>query len=401
MRSELKMRNRILSVIAAATCLGLTAAADTIPEKLSRPVEWRVGAEASSAGVLITNSFLRGDNSLGKKISSTFGGVLRADFSFNPATREGTLYPGLYQGVGLGMSGYSPNGLLGTPVSAYVYQGAPIYHFSDRLSLGYEWQFGAAFGWMHYNKETAEDNVAIGSPVTAHMGIFFKFNYRLSDRWGIFFGVGANHYSNGNTSYPNRGVNTVGALIGFAYVLNPQRAPKEAANTIAYGAEGKRWIYDIMAFGAWRKRGLVVGYLEEGVMCPGKFGVLGLQFSPSYRINRYFAAGPSLDFQWDESGGLRPYWVEGAYEEDIKFRRPSFGKQISLGLSAHAELIMPIFSVNIGLGYDFVNPKGDKAFYQSLTLKTFITKNVYINTGYRIGDFKDPQNLMLGIGVRL
>ena len=187
------MLNRFQSVIGAVICLGSTAVADTVPEMFSRPVEWRVGAEAASAGVLSTNSYLRGENSQEKRISAAFGGALRADFSFNPATREGMLYPGLYQGIGLGMSGYSPGGLLGTPVSAYVYQGTPIYRFSDRLSLGYEWQFGAAFGWRHYSKDIAEDNVVIGNSVTAHMGISFKFNYRLSERWGFFVGVFANH----------------------------------------------------------------------------------------------------------------------------------------------------------------------------------------------------------------
>lgn len=61
---------------------------------------------------------------------------------------------------------------------------------------------------------------------------------------------------------------------------------------------------------------------------------------------------------------------------------------------------MPIFAVNVGLGYDIINPRGDKAFFQSLTLKTFVTGHIYINTGYRLGDFKDPQNLMLGLGYR-
>lgn len=383
------------------TCICPVVAADTIPEMFSRQLSWRIGSEVTPAGVLETNSYLRGENSLGKRARCSVGGAIRADFSFNPATKEGGLYPGLYQGLGLGMSGYNPRGLLGTPVSAYVYQGAPIVNFTKRLSLGYEWQFGAAFGWKHYNKETAEDNVAMGSPVTAHMGISLKLSYRLSERWGLSFGVGANHYSNGNTSIPNKGVNTIGASIGFAYYLNPQVEKIEASESLVEEADSKRWMYDIMAFGAWRKRAVLIGYPEEGVICPGKFGVAGVLLSPLYRVNRYVAAGPSLDFQWDESAGLRPYWVEGSYGDNIKFRRPPFGKQISFGLSAHAELIMPIFCINIGLGYDFVNPKGEKAFYQSLTLKTFVTKNIYINTGYRLGAFKDPQNLMLGVGVRL
>ena len=86
MKSESKIRNKILSVIAAVASLGSTAAADTVPEMFSRPVEWRIGAEAMSAGVLPTNSYLRGENSKEKRISAAFGGALRADFSFNPAT---------------------------------------------------------------------------------------------------------------------------------------------------------------------------------------------------------------------------------------------------------------------------------------------------------------------------
>ena len=156
-----------------------------------------------------------------------------------------------------------------------------------------------------------------------------------------------------------------------------------------------------MAYGAWRKRVVNIGDPAEPQLCPGKFGILGLQLSPLRRINRWVSVGPSLDVQWDESAGLSPYWVEGTTGDMIRFVRPSFGKQLSVGVSAHAELTMPIFSLNGGVGYDLINPKGDRAFYQTLSLKTFITKNVYINTGYSLRNFKDPRNLMLGVGFRL
>ncbi len=119
------------------------------------------------------------------------------------------------------------------------------------------------------------------------------------------------------------------------------------------------------------------------------------------RLNRWVAVGPSLDIQFDESAGLEPYWVQWTTGDDIKFHRPPFGKQLSAGLSAHAELTMPIFSVNAGIGYDFVNPAGNQRFYQSLALKAFVTRHIYVNVGYRLGDFKRPQNLMLGAGVRI
>ncbi|MCM1349261.1 MAG: acyloxyacyl hydrolase [Firmicutes bacterium] len=324
---------------------------------------------------------------------------MRADFSFSSKSKEGLLFPGTYQGVGLGMNTFFANSILGTPATAYIYQGAPIVHFSPRLLLGYEWRFGAAFGWKHYDEETADDNEAVSTPVTALLGLGVKLHYALSPRWTLSVGLNATHYSNGNTSLPNGGVNSIGATFGVAYAINPQPHNGEAPSWLEEEADRGRWIYDIMAYGAWRKR---VSYArEDPQVCPGKFGVVGLQFSPLRKLNRYVAVGPSLDLQWDESADLDPYWIEGTTGSGIKFKRPPFGKQISVGVSAHAELTMPIFSVNAGVGYDFLRPKGEKRFYQSLALKTFVSRNVYLNVGYRLGDFKAPQNLMLGIGVRL
>lgn len=397
------MNNKILTLAITLAVSGIVAkASDSIPSAFSHALEWRVGADISPAYVIPTNGFLRGGNPEEKKISSSLTGAIRSDFSFNPSTCEGILYKGLYQGIGIGFNTYFSKDLLGTPVSVYAYQGAPIVHFSNSLSLGYEWQFGAAFGWHHFDKETAEKNYSVSTSVTAHMGLGLNLNYSLTDRWQMSVGIMMKHYSNGNTSLPNAGVNTLGATIGVAYVINPQNEiASSQSNSICKEADKGRWAFDIMAYGAWRKRVVTVGDPSEALICPGKFGILGLQFSPLRVLNRWVAAGPSLEFQWDESASLTSYWVEGTSGDNIKFKRPPFAKQLSLGLAAHAELTMPIFTVNAGIGYEIINPKGDRAFYQSLTLKTFITKTIYINTGYRIGRFHDPQNLMLGIGVRL
>jgi len=382
----------------AALCFN-NAHADTIPDATEPcPLQWSVGAEIAPAFVPGTNNFLRGDNVKGKSVDASFASLLRADFSFNPRSRTGRLYPGLYQGIGLGIGTFS-GGVLGTPFSAYVYQGAPLVHFSSKLWLGYEWQFGAAFGWKHYRSGVDEDNGAVSTSVTARMGISVRLCYELSRQWQLSAGVNATHYSNGNTSYPNAGVNTVGATIGIAYILNPQY-DTAAGNTVPDAeADAGKWFFDIMAYGAWRRRG--VNVRDGAVMCPGRFGVAGVQLAPMRQFNRWLAAGVALDMQYDESAGLAPYWVESSMMDDAKFYRPPFGKQISVGFSAHAEFTMPIFVIDAGLGCNIVNPDGDRRFYQSLTLKTFITKNLYINTGYRLGSFKDPQNLMLGLGVRL
>lgn len=397
-----KMRNIICCVVFTLfSTVSPSAAADTVPSAFSRQPQWHIGSEISPAYVPATNAFMRGENPVGKRIEGSFSGDLRAGFSFNPETREGMLFKGLYQGIGTGTRTFFSNSLLGTPTTLYVYQGSPIKHFNGRLWLGYEWQFGAAFGWKHYRKHENEYNLSVSTPVTAFMGVGLKLHYSLSDRVALSFGIAANHFSNGNTSWPNGGVNSAGASLGVAYIFNPQKISGPVNTDLEEEADRHRWFYDIMVYGAYRKRVVFVGSPVEPQVCPGKFGVLGFQFSPMYRLNRWVAVGPSIDPQWDESAGLAPFWVEGSSDESIKFYRPPFGKQISVGLSAHAELTMPIFTVNGGVGLDIINPKGDKRFYQSLTLKTFITSQLYLNVGYSLRDFKDPRNLMLGLGVRI
>jgi hypothetical protein len=72
-----------------------------------------------------------------------------------------------------------------------------------------------------------------------------------------------------------------------------------------------------------------------------------------------------------------------------------------MGMSLRTEFTMPIFSINFGIGHNVIY-KGDdhNGFYQVLILKTFITRNIFLHTGYRLNKFHDPENLMMGIGYR-
>ncbi|MCM1036889.1 MAG: acyloxyacyl hydrolase [Bacteroides sp.] len=389
-----------LMLLCMAAAVAFRAEADTVPQGSVMSPVWHVGAEVSGAAVPGTCTFLRGDNPEGRRVASSLGGSVRAGFSFNPSSRTARLYRGLYQGVGIGMDGFVAGDVLGSPVSVYVYQGAPIVRLGSRLTLGYEWQFGAAMGWRHHPAQSADNNAAVSTAVTARLGVGLRLCYALSPRWRLIAGVEARHYSNGNTHWPNGGVNTLGAVAGVAYILTPRDGSPEGADAaLAAEADRGRWLCDVTLYGAWRKQ--IVNLNGDDELCPGRFGVAGIQIAPARRLNRYVAIGPSLDMQWDEGAGLAPYWVEGSAGDAMKFRRPPFWRQLHLGLSAHAELTMPIFAVNAGLGVDLLCPRGESRFYQSLTLKTFVTGRLYINAGYRLSAFRHPQNLMLGLGIRL
>lgn len=382
-----------------AACAAPTAHASTDSTAVgdNRPV-WHITAGVSPAFVIGTNTFLQGGNPENKAVRYSLTGSLRGGFNFSPSSKLGRIYPGIYQGIGVDARTFFAGSLLGSPTSVHIYQGMPVFHFGKKLWLGYEWKFGAAFGWKYHKEGSNDKNSSISSPVTAQMAIAFKLNYAVSNNWHLSFAIEGNHFSNGNTEAPNAGVNTVGATIGLTYVINPAQ-PLPASPELTAEADRKDWYFDIMAYGAKRKRILSVAGKTE--LCPGKFGVAGLQFTALRKFNRWIAAGPGLDLQYDESSGLPPYHVEGTTGNYLKFYHPPFGKQIGAGISAHAELTAAIFAIDAGLGYEFICPDGNKAFYQSLSLKGFITSRLFLNVGYRLGNFKESQNLMLGAGIRL
>lgn len=324
---------------------------------------------------------------------------LKYSFSYSDLTREGRLYPGVYQGVGVAATSFFDSKGVGTPVTAYLFQGAPIFRVARNLTFDYEWNFGASFGWKSY--EDTPDlmplNLIVGSPVNAYINLGFMLNYRLSPRWNVAAGLDLTHYSNGNTSWPNPGVNTIGGRVGVTYTFDSDPRVRTLADNADIEPIKPHISYDVVLYGAVRKKMLDLNGRE---VLPGHFGIAGINFAPMWNFNRFLRAGVSADIQYDESSNLKKYWVEGTYGDDVKFHRPSFFRQVSAGLSARGELVMPIFSINAGMGYNLVGNTDSKNFYQVLALKVHVARSLFLHIGYQLNSFKNPNNLMIGVGYR-
>ncbi len=382
---------RYILLLLAAISFDRTEAAETFD---STHVINRFAVEAGVAGIPPTSPFFKGENSEGRRITLSSSLHLKYCFSFAPSTVNGRWLPGSYQGLGLGVNTFTPGNMLGVPVSLYVYQGAPFWRISSKISLGYEWQFGASFGWKKNNKETDPLNV-VGSHTNAYINLGLRIDYRMRPELSLVAVADGSHFSNGNTSQPNSGVNTIGVRFGVVYT------PGVAGRDSGFEPlpDFRRGIsYDLLLYGAWRSRIFESG--GEKSILPGKFGVAGISFAPMYDVCRLFRAGLSLDLQYDESSGLKKYQVDGSPDSSPLFYRPPFIKSVSAGLSARAEFVMPIFSVAVGFGRNMLGPSDSRQFYQTLNLKAFIVRDLFLNVGYRLHDFKSPSNLMLGFGYR-
>ena len=361
------------------------------------------------------------------------------------------------QGLGLSLTTFLRPHTVGTPAGFYLFQNAPVKTFSDRFYIAYEWNFGLTLGWHRTRSlDYLASNIVSGSRANSYINLSIPLAYRLDPHFTLFLAPEITHYSNGNTSWPNPGINTLGLNLGLVYTPAAQRrAPRSPFAPLpdVTFVRPRRPVFATTLFCAWRKSYYPVdagSFTPEGerALLPGRFGVIGLSFNPLWQPCSTFRYGPALDIQWSENTGLDPYVVPGTTGADTRFTRPPFLRQTSVGLSARAELLMPVFAVNIGLGYGLIGPHETRNFYQMANLKIYLTgpsslthplspprtssttaltssntsvptptdaqsasqrphnarsaspiaRRLYLNIGYRFIRFSHPSNLMVGLG---
>lgn len=382
-------RAAVTFIILTAWITAVCANPDSIGAN-HKMTDWSVEAGINSSRIIPTNSFLKTVSGNDAIIAPD----IRASFKFASSTRYGRLFPGVRQGLAVGLNNILPHSTLGSPALVYLFQSVKIAG-SNRLWLEGEWNFGISAGWSKYNPAAEIVNNAIGSRINAMLGIGVSGVYAISDRWRLKATVNGIHYSNGNTHLPNAGVNTVGLMIGAQYIFDPM---KSIAAVPVSEKFNQGFSYDITAYGATRRRVAANGP-DDYTMLKGSFGVAGINVAAMYDINRYFRFGLSADMQYDESANLAKHRVENSYGEYIKFYRQPFADCFAAGLSIRAELTLPIFSINAGLGRNIIaNGPDTRIFYQTLALKAYVWQGAFLQVGYQLSNFHLPNNLMLGVG---
>lgn len=348
----------------------------------------RIAADAVPATIFHTNDFLRGGNEETRTMNHDMTFTLKYAFMNHDEVRPGSIHQGAYQGVGLARHEF--NRWLSNPISVYLFQGAPIINFSQRVSLNYEWNLGMAFGWNAYDEETNPENKVIGSKVTAYIDVDMYLRWMMSRYLDFNAGFSLSHFSNGNTTYPNLGLNTCGIRLGMAYYINRQMP--SATPVVRESYPSCRGLYtDVILYGAWKQG---VGHQgDEYYLLPGRYAVMGFNVNPMYRLNPWLSLGASLDGVYDRSASRENDYTE---EPDHTFRR-----QVALGLSARSEFAMPYFSINFGVGtYLLGNRNNFRGVYEVLALKIHASRRAMVHIGYSLVDFKTPNNLMIGLGWR-
>ncbi len=362
----------------------------------------RIDAEFLPATILHTNDYLKGSNSENRTMNHANTYRLKYSFQTAPHSMQARIFGNPYQGIGVARHEF--NHQTGNPFSVYVFQGATLKKWGRRLALNYEWNFGLTMGWKPYDKVTNPENHIIGSKTTAYMDADLYLNWRLNNHFDVNIGAQVSHFSNGNTKLPNSGLNTLGAKLGLTWYVNREKEERET-DWPPVAAFQRHVNYDVVVFGAWRSKGILVMGKDGADIIPGSAGVFGFCFSPTWNVSHRFNAALSVDGFYDRSVNLlvsKDFHKIEDYEERLRSTyAPSADRQIMVGVSARAEFVMPYFIINAGIGHSIYG-KGDmNAFYQIIALKVNMTRRAYLHIGYSLHDFKLPNHLMLGIGYRL
>lgn len=371
----------------------------------SRPYIYQVGIEGRPGYIFRLNPFLKGDNADGQPIKHLYSTHLKYSFQFQPDSYVNKIYRGVYQGIGLAHYNLGNTVEIGNPIALYLFQGATITQISQRLSLNYEWNFGISAGWKPYDKESNPNNGMIGSKLNAYMNANFYFKQRLSPQFDLLAGVTITHFSNGNTKFPNAGLNAIDAKVGLVYNLNGHNRP--LLNSLSYqplhiNKFPKHISTDVVLFGSWRHKGIL--FNDSPLASPDNYHVFGFNVNPMYNMNYNLRFGLSLDGVYDSSANVytEDYIISpGGYNPGYTFYKPAINKQLALGLSARGEYVMPYFTVGMGIGINVLHGGGDlKGLYQTLALKIEMTRSSFLHIGYNLQNFNTPNYLMLGIGYR-
>lgn len=389
--------SRLVWWICTMVVAGALIMASALSVKAQENPKHKLSVELRPAYNLISHGYFNGRNPDSKIIDKCASIHLRYAFEHSPSSRMGTLYPAVYQGIGIASYTFFSERAVGTPLALYIFQGARLHDSKGSgASVGYEWNLGYSWGWRPNDAMNSRWNVLI------NVGI--PIGWQMEGGWELSLTPDFTHFSNGDTSYPNAGTNTFGLRIGALVEFGNRHHTKvdirrlaEPSVELGDASTTGRLVWDLIAYGGWRAD----RFFSNDCFCVVNRPLVngGLMFSPLYRLNRYVSIGGSLDLFIDTSANL----YDAVWQDDmlVSYMRPPLWQQTSLGVSLRGELRMGYMAVGVGSGLNIVTHGYDmRRYYTSFTLKGFMTERAFVFIGYRLSSLQYTHNIMYGVGVR-
>ena len=306
--------------------------------------------------------------------------------------------------VGIGaLIGHCERGFeFGNPVALYLYQGAKVKQFSEKISLDYLLSLGSIYMPVHYDPVRYPDKYMFGNGFNIFLSYDLNVVWRLSEKIDFKLGVNASHISNGNTREPNNGINNAGLLLGIAYRLASDR--NMTHDIFDPQVNNKKWVHDVAIISSSRNRSFIFPETEEEIFTKRSHHIWGVSYSASYLLIRRLTTGLGAEFIYDNSAGvhLSDYTVIGENKVTGHVTKGPTSQRLCVSPLIIGEYAMPYYSIFLSLNYALFGGYGyEKKFHQVAGVKIPFSNGLYGAFGITAYNLSKAEHLYFALGIKI
>lgn len=336
-----------------------------------------------------------------RKVTNFVACAMEFHWTLNPVDWRAKAYRNPYLGIGLSMTNYFDD-RLGWPWTLYMIYGGRFARINQWLSFDGELNLGYSTNWNHYDRFDNPNNVAIGWKNNIYVSLDLYLRVLLSKYWDVKIGCSFDHFSNGATRMPNRGINMLTPVITLGCRVHDTEETLRDAEPFIKPRLKYRIDHDIWAILSVKQfyfdgtnTFLSTNYVDY------RHRIFAFSYAAMLTRSYKYKYGLSLDFLYDESVGSKADYIANPHDNKF-YEHVTLGERedrFSLGVSLKGEIVLPYFSVFANLGYAFLHKNEDlPRFYQMLGVKIQPTGTFFGTMGVRTAYFSKAQFITWGIG---
>ena len=292
------------------------------------------------------------------------------------------LLPGAEKGISLKYINLKNREYLGSMLVLAPFINVPLI-----LRKPWELYINASLGVVYaqkiYHRTENYRNTMFGSHMNAAFGFGLENAFNLSKSFVLSTGIDFFHYSNGETTLPNDGINIVNVFVSAGYRFRSRTIPATHDKNSGFRKSGHASIVPVF------------GWKDLSPVKSKRYYTAALSAEYSYNLTRIQNVGAGIALFYDGS-------VKQLYEEDMANGEDVSRqyRQLTSGLYLmHDFNLFPVM-IHIEAGYYLLDDRIEarSRIFNRLGLRYFISERYFINITHKSHFFFKGDNLEWGIG---
>lgn len=380
-----------------AFILALSFSANAQEEEQKKP-NFFLRADFEFGHVLQSDDFLKGNNLTEGAITSVIGGRIEAGWQ----ARGNNIYDKLLKyptyGVGFLTYDFPQTSELGKPNALYLFLNKPYKRWGNKFAFNYFIRLGMSYNWEPNDPAVNPANLVLGSFRNLYISAGLEMEYNISPRLSTTVGGGFAHFSNGQSSLPNSGMNLLTPHVSIKYNFNkgeqleyedieePEFEDKAMEYYFTFGNGIRQIFFDSAQTGVPSKLGV-------------SYPVYNISIAAQHHFNWRGKFGGGLDFiYW----GAQNPGIEMGTGSIIQAKPVPTKEKLQLGVFVSYEFVLNNFSIYAQPGFRVIRTEYDGMppdFYQHLAGKYHV-HNLILGVAIRAVNFGQAEYIEWNVGYR-